>query len=185
MINWDTYQAAYQAADQKTKDTLHSSLIPECVAEAVRKYELDATHQKTLVGLFSEKVLGLVTNDELVAQMRTAGIPAAAVINNEISQCLSTQKATVLDTSLVAEKTPTDEAVDTPIKLTAIPPAQPSETIQESDNSLESDIAETEAALNAIPKIRTMVQDAQESTTHTSSQSELLDKNNRWDTKEG
>jgi hypothetical protein len=183
MIDWNTYQAAYQAADQKTKDTLHSSLIPECVAEAVEKYELDAAHQKTLIGLFSEQVLGLVTVEKLIQQMRTAGIPAAAVISKEISQCLSTQKPTILDTSLEEEKPPVDEVVDAAEIPTVTPIVSTLEASQTLNNSLASDIAETEAALNAIPKIRTMVHDAQESTTHTSSQSELLDTNNRWGTK--
>lgn len=164
MIDWDTYQAAYQAADQKTKDTLHSSLIPECVADAVQKYELDSAHKKTLVGLFSEKVLGIVTDSALIEQMRAAGIPSATVICNDISQCLNTKKPSVLDTSLAAE----DASAATP---------NPGAT-QVTNNSLASDIAETEAALNAIPRIRTMGQDAEE-TTHTSSQSDLLDKSNR------
>lgn len=182
MIDWNTYQAAYQAADQETKDTLHSSLIPECVAEAVKKYELDASHQKTLVRLFSGKVLELTTDDELVEQMRTAGIPAAAVISQDILQCLSTQKPTILDTSL-EEETPSEKTTDTPTELPDTPVIPVVEAKPSSNDSLESDIAETEAALNAIPKIRTMVQDVEESTTHTSSQSELLDKDDRWATK--
>jgi len=184
MINWDTYQAAYQAADQKTKDTLHSSLIPQCVAEAVAKYELDEPHQKTLVGLFSEKVLELVTDDELVAQMHTAGIPAAADISQDILQCLSIQKPTILDTSLAVEEPAPEKTTDTLPEESSITPATPAAEAEQSTNdSLEADIAETEAAFNAIPKIRTMVQDAQESTTHTSSQAELLNKANRWNTK--
>ena len=172
MIDWNTYQTAYQAADQQTKDTLHSSLIPECVDDAVKKYELDTSHKKVLIGLFSEQVLGIVTDSELIKQMKTAGIPLATVISGDVTQCLTTKKPSVLDTSLAPEDTPSDAATDTPA-LTA-PQAKPEPT-----SSLESDIAETEAALNSIPKIRTMVQDAQESTTHTSSQAELLDKNNR------
>lgn len=53
-------------------------------------------------------------------------------------------------------------------------------TTNEFDSTLESEIAETEAALNAIPQMRTMVQDAKESKTHTTSQSDLLNKQNRW-----
>jgi hypothetical protein len=162
MIDWNTYQTAYQAADQETKDRLHSSLIPECVADGATKHQLDSSQTKILIGLFSEKVLGLLTDEQLTEQLQKAGIPAAASVNSDISQCLDTKKPAVLDTSLESE-----EATQTP----DTPAAQ--------QNSLETEIAETEAAFNAIPKIRTMVQDAQESTTHTSSQAELLDKKHR------
>jgi|AntRauTorckE6833_2_1112554.scaffolds.fasta_scaffold07650_2 hypothetical protein len=186
MNDWDIYQTAYQAADQKTKSTLHSSLIPECVTEAVKKYELDASHQKTLVGLFSKKILQIVTDGELIEQMKTAGIPSASTISSEISQCLSTKKPTVLDTSLVSgEGTDSEvaESVNTSAQPTDAPSIPAPEASQTPDSSLDSDIEETEAAFNAIPKIRTMVQDAQESPTHTSSQSQLLDRSNRWDKK--
>lgn len=166
MIDWNTYQAAYQAADQKTKDTLHTSLIPECVAEGVTKHNLDRAHTKILIGLFSEKVLGLITDAQLIAEAQTAGIPSAPEVSTSISQCLDTKKPAILDTSLVD---------DEPVDSTDTPPAAKPNV----EKSLESEIAETEAAFNAIPKIRTMVQDAQESTTHTSSQAALLDKKNR------
>jgi hypothetical protein len=166
--NWEQYQAAYQAADQKTKDILHSSLIPECVAESIKKYKLDESNQKVLVELFSEKTLSLLSEPRLVEEMRKAGIPSASIVSTEINQCIQTKKPAVPDTSLVTERKIASD------KVTG------GATNSPQPDSLETDIAETEAALNAIPHIRTMVTDAKESKTHTTSQSDLLDKENRW-----
>jgi hypothetical protein len=189
MIDWDTYQTAYQSADQSIKDILHSSLIPECVAENIKKYELDTSNQKVLVGLFSEKTLGLVDEAQVVEQMRTAGIPSATAVANDITQCLQTKKPTAADTSLTTGELTNNEAEPHPATptnslgeakvLTADAPKA-----REVNSTLDTDIAETEAALNAIPKIRTMVQDVESTTAHTSSQSELLDKTNRWKPKQ-
>jgi hypothetical protein len=100
--------------------------------------------------------------------MRKAGIPSASIVSTEINQCMQTKKPAVVDTSLITERK------IAPDKVTgaAAESAQP--------GSLETDIAETEAALNAIPQMRTMVTDAKESKTHTTSQSDLLNKENRW-----
>jgi hypothetical protein len=180
MIDWDTYQAAYQAADQKTKDTLHSSLISECVANCVTKHELDASNQKTLIQLFSEKTLSLLTDAQVTEEMRKEGIPSATVISNEISQCIATKTPAVADTSLAPEESPTNTTTAAPTRPPT-PPTNPSpQTSPNQKKSLESEIAETEAALDAIPKMRTMAQDVQESPTHTSSQDELLNKDDRW-----
>lgn len=124
--NWETFHTAYLASDQKTKDILRSSLIPECVNEIIKKFELDKTHQKTLVQIFSNKVLGLLNEESTIDALRKEGIPAAKVIHTEISTCLSTKKPTIADTSF--------------------------ETETELNSDLSSDIAETEAALEAMPK---------------------------------
>jgi hypothetical protein len=189
MINWDTYQTAYQSADQSIKNTLHSSLIPECVAHNIKKYELDASNQKVLVTLFSEKVLSLVDEAQVIEQMRTAGIPAATAVANDITQCLQTKKPTIADTGLNSRELADNKPEAQPVtevrsgeEETVLATDTPK--VMDMNSTLDTEIAETEAALNAIPKIRTMVQDAENTTAHTSSQSELLDRTNRWEPKQ-
>lgn len=194
MTDWETYQTAYQAADQATKDILHSSLIPECVATNVSKYELDPSHQKILVTLLSEKTLGLIDEPQLVEKTRQAGVPAAQMICTDIQQCLQTQTPSIADTSLeaTAEKPETQTVPVNQAKPAAPTSSEPAaavdtavKTPEETEtSSLASEIAATEAALKSIPKVRTMAQDAQESTDHSSSQEELLNKSNRWTPKE-
>jgi len=188
MSDWNEYQAALQKTDEQTREKIRSSLISDCVAAAVTKYELDASHTKILVRIYVDVLLDLVTPESAVEQIRSAAIPAAAVVHTEIWDCMQTNQPKFADNSEQITNEyrvdSADETVDTPVKLTAIPLAQPATVERESISSLASDIAETEAALNAIPKIRTMVHDAQESTAHTSSQSELLDTNNRWGAKQ-
>ena len=188
MIDWDTYQTAYQAADAKTKETLHSSLIPECVAEQVKKHQLDDSHHKTLVRLMSEKVLGLRTQPEVIEAMKQAGIPTSSIIYTDLDQCLETKKPTVADTGLdegeVREEAPeaeprlvtpqsnTTASDKAPAKSPAAPASEPQ------SNDLASEIKAAEAEFDSIPKIKTMAKDAQEANTHSSSQDALLRKNN-------
>lgn len=171
MENWDQYQAAYQSADQATKSILHSSLIPECVADAVRKYELDDSHRRVLIALFSAELLKLHTAEECVEQLRAAAIPAAKVIHSEISTCLTTKKPSITDTSLVEvvpEEVTSAPAIptttSTPIKITAEPPQNLSLTPAAfdtvgSNDALAKEIAEAEAAFHQLRPIRTMAHD--------------------------
>ena len=177
MQNWEQYQAAYQAADQKTKDIVHSSLISECVTAAVTKYELDISQTRTLIQIFASKVVGVADETATTESMRSVGIPAAAVICKEIVECLNTKKATVADTALI-EIVGTEEELSTiiPIQTTSTPVPQPPTT-----PTLAEELAEAEAALHQLQPIRTMASDMQtlrpesEVTHQASSQDFLLD----------
>lgn len=188
MSDWNEYQDALQKTDESTREKIRSSLISDCVAATVSKHELDTSHTKILVQIYVDVLLDLVTPEVAVEKIKSAAIPEAAMVHTEIWNCMQTSQPTSADSSeqITAQyrDDTTTETVAAPDKRTAIPPLQSAKVVEKPHDSLASDIAETEAALNAIPKIRTMVQDAQESTTHTSSQAELLDKNNRWFTKE-
>ena len=173
MSDWNEYQDALKKTDEQTRKKIRSSLISDCVAAAVTKYELDASHTKILVRIYVDVLLDLVTPETAIEQIRSAAIPAAAEVHAEIWECIQTIQPEFIDSSQQITNQHAGNASEIPTP----------ETSQMRDNSLKSDIAETEAALNAIPKIRTMVQDAQESAIHTSSQSELLDTNSRWGTK--
>ncbi len=191
MENWEQYQKAYQAADEATKSKLHSSLIPECVALTVKKQQLDDNHQKTLVQLFSEKLLGLTNEEQMKQTMRTAGVPNAEVVLQEITTCLSSHTASIADTSLIEEAAPTEKATEAPADTTpstpqSVPvnpevasepkptPAQTPESERTNANDLASEIEKAEAEFDAIPKIKTMAQDAQDVTEHSSNQDSLL-----------
>jgi|GEM_PF-1501096 len=149
MQNWEQYQAAYQAADQTTKDKLHSSLISECVDESVKKYELDTSHRKILMQLFASKVAGIMDTAGTTEAMRTAGIPAATVISKEIDECIATKTPTIPDTSLV-EEGETSEVTKQSVEVT--PP-------EFTPDTLAVELAETEAAFKQLQPIRTMAHD--------------------------
>jgi len=188
MSDWNEYQDAFKKTDEKIREKIRSSLISDCVGAAVTKYELDASHTKILVRIYVDVLLNLITPETAVEQVRSAAIPEAAAVHTEIWDCIQTSQPESADSSEQITIEYSDDASEEPAAETKNAPATPAastaEVSQTPISSLASDIAETEAALNAIPKIRTMVHDAQESTTHTSSQSELLDTKNRWDTKQ-
>lgn len=165
MDNWEQYQTAYQAADQKTKDIIHSSLIPECVSAAVLKYELDDSHIRTLIQLFANKTVGLADETQTINAIRSAGIPASSVVYNEITKDLETNKPTIADTSLVQIDSTHMEArpVTTNVKIQSAPAAVVAvETpVPTTRTELAAELAETEAAFSQLQPIRTMAHDMQ------------------------
>jgi hypothetical protein len=167
-MNWNEYQTAYQAADQTTKDKLHSSLIPECVGEAVTKYELDSSHRRILIKIFSRKTVGLHDDASTAEAMREAGIPAAAVICKKINQCMATKTPAIADTSLVEDgQTGNKIGQSVPVNTTTTPVttvqqptvANPHNNQETPSNTLAAEIAETEAAFKQLQPIRTMAHD--------------------------
>jgi hypothetical protein len=188
MSDWNEYQAALQKTDELTREKIRSSLISDCVAAAVTKHGLDASHTKILVQIYVDVLLKLITPEAAVALIRSAAIPSAAEVHAEIWEHIQTNQPKFTDFSQqittqyqdIASANLASESAESLVVTSEIPVPEANGS---SNSLLESEIAETEAALNAIPKIRTMVQDAQESTTHTSSQSELLNTQNRWNTK--
>jgi len=186
MSNWEEYQTALKNTDEGTRDKIRSSLISDCVETTVRKHELDASHTKVLVGIYVDVLLDLITSETAVEQVRSAAIPAASEVHEEIWSCLQANQPKFTDSSQQITDSYSGPKVETSIveKNSPTPTQPPKHSEASVAANLSDEIAETEAALNAIPKIRTMVQDAQESTTHTSSQSDLLKQSNRWVPKE-
>jgi len=160
MPNWETFQTAYLSAPETTKVLIDSDKIPVCVQKQVQAKTIDATLQSKVVLLLSHYQLATLTKDEVIAQCTQIGIPGASAVFQELESCT---KSPIRQESIASSAQPAEAAVN---------------------ETLESEIAETEAALNAIPQMRTMAQDAQETTEHTSSQSELLEKSNRWTPKQ-
>lgn len=150
MDNWEQYQTFYQAADSKIKDIIHSSLIPECVTDVVKKYELDDSHRSILIRIFMRNIVGMMSDSQTTVAIRTAGIPAALVISADINQCIQIKTATFADTSLVTE---TSEPIESSVKINT------PETPSTKQNNLEDELAAAEAAFHDLQPIRTMAQD--------------------------
>jgi len=182
MDKWEQYQAAYQKADQKTKDLIHSSLIPECVQKVIELKQLEASQKKLLVKITSDHILELLSNDEMVAEIRNIGVPDAESVSAEIMSCTTTMKPTVLDTSLIIDESTNTIQVNTNIKA---------------EHQLASEIAEAEATMQTIQPIRTMSHDMEtmrsvmnDEQVHTAaSQADILDRtttdkatDDRWNT---
>lgn len=160
-MNWDTYQAAYQAADTATKALVDGETIPECVRATIERRSLNTEHQRLLVRLTTHRVLNAISDQELHTALGAANIPQATTLAQELLQC-------ALGTSATPQ--------------TSIPPASVGATTWEPKSevsALDSEIAEAEHALQSIPKIRTMAQDmrgapAEPPTHQASSQDDLL-----------
>jgi hypothetical protein len=162
-MTWEAYQNAYHAADEATRALVDGDKIPRCVATSVENRSLDASHQRLLVQLMTHHTLAILSFDELVKQLQQAGVPNSTVTANELIACIGHTKATA---------TAIPSAETTPSAGTAEP--------EPAKEDLHSEIQETEADLQAIPKIRTMEADMRgqppSEPTHQSSQEDILQK---------
>lgn len=160
--------AAYEAAIDKQKFLYDSPESGALLWQLATKHDLiNQTKYTAFVMVVGDVILGLEKQTNLptlLSEKVDISFERAIKITGDIIDFLSqtntiqaSSVSTVEKNNVISEPTPT---------------------------SLESEIAETEAALNAIPKIRTMAQDAHETTAHTSSQADLLNKSNRWTPKE-
>ena len=154
-MNWEQYQTAYQAADDSTKALVDGEKIPQCVQTTVNSHQLDASHQRLLIQLCTYRALGVTSTESLQTNMKAAGVPNAEVVITELLTCIGIQAVSSIPKPEIVTEKKTDE--------------------------LNAEIKEAEAALESIPKIRTMAQDMRgtqtvDETVHTSSQEELLRK---------
>ena len=147
-FDWDTFQTTYLAASQEEKDLIDSNAIANCIEYQIGFKTIDESHQSVVKTLCAFHLLQLVSAEDAVKEMQALGIPNASEIFSTLQNCLKS-----------AQTVPV--TLDTPVP---IPPP----------SSLATEIEEAEAAIKAIPKIKTMAQDAQGVPTHTSSQDSLL-----------
>src|SRR6056297_940640 len=103
MDNWEQYQKAYQTAAEETKSLIHSSIIPESVDRTIKEHGLEPEQKKTLMLEFSNHILGITDENELIENVRKLGTPNANEVVSEILNFIKNNEPTVLDTSLVTD----------------------------------------------------------------------------------
>lgn len=153
-FDWDTFQTAYLAASEETKELIDSDSIANCIEYQIGFKTIDESYQSTVKTLCAFHVLKLLSTEEVTREMQTLGIPNAGEIFTTLQNCMQNAKGEAPES---VESTPVP-----------IPPAP---------TDLTSEIKEAEAAIQAIPKIKTMAQDAQAASMYSSSQESIL--NNR------
>jgi hypothetical protein len=138
MFTWETFQTTYRSASPEIKAVIDSELIPICVHNLEKNQQIDRSHYRDVVKLYSLFILNAIDENTMVEEMKKIGIPDSRVVFYNLQIC--------------REKTPLtfasyDEPTDEPVDLSA-------------------DIAEAEAVLNTTQPIRTMANDMQTNKTH-------------------
>jgi hypothetical protein len=189
MYDLETLQAAYKQATDEQKSVVDSDIIPVCVRGVVITNQLDESHFKKIVRIFSLFVLGVLTESQVISHMRELGVPEGKNIFDSLQSCKSNRVADESEAGpSEAEPASETEAPVVQENITATPP-------EAVNGDLSSDIAEIEATLEASPHIRTMSNDiavaqSGEGVTHVSSQDNIIEpkakeaslKEPRWET---
>jgi hypothetical protein len=86
-LTWKQFYSSYAVAPDEVKATIDSTQIPTCVKKAVATHQLDSTHYRELVKLYSLYVLDVINQQAMVEEMRQLGIPDGKAILTELEQC--------------------------------------------------------------------------------------------------
>lgn len=132
-IDWETYQTAYQKADQETKQILDSTIIPNCVINLIETKTLDKSQKNDLVNLFCDYTLNLYTVDDVITTMKQMGIPSSKEAFDLFIECKN-NKVTA-GNQLGQTITKTHESDES--GLIRIPPFK---SVSESESSDKSDL---------------------------------------------
>lgn len=155
--DWEKFQEGYKNASDEVKKLIDSNQIVICVSEFCDRNSLSQDLKKKIILMYVDKLLKLVSDNDFDKYV----IEVSGLSHDKISNEL------ILINSCVANS---KESI-------------PANTTEE---SILSEIAETEAALKTIPPLRTMANDGKqigyesvEENTYTSHQSAILNESKR------
>jgi len=153
-FDWNTFQTNYQAASDETKNLIDTDVIANCIQYQLGYKTVDESQQRAVKTLCAFSILEVISSEEAVTEMQTLGIPNANEVFTTLQTCINSAKFIQSNT--------------------VVPPPTKTESDTTVEKDLASEIEEAEAAFNAIPKMKTMVQDTEQTSTYSSSQEALL-----------
>lgn len=125
-MNWESFEHAYQAADEQTRAKIDSGQVADCVAKVVAEGLVAEGMQSPLINIFSHFVLNNLSELEVVKQLEYLGIPRAVDVLERITPCLTQTPDTTSHPDLSSAIAETEAALQqraTPPPTT--PPATP------------------------------------------------------------
>ncbi len=149
IISSEEFTLAVNNTDEATRLIIYSTQLYDC-AEKILSTNTSAVDPSDTLLPLGYMLLKLQTIDEAAAELKTLGVSDSLKFIADVKECIEAKKTSAVQTSI----TETEATV----------PAQ----------DLASEIEEAEAAIQAIPKVKTMAQDAQAANMYSSSQETLL-----------
>lgn len=138
MHDWEKFQTAYKNASPHIKKLVDSTTIPSCVKKEMTDNGIDSKHQKILVKIFTDYVLGMTEKTLVSNALASLGISNSNHVFTRVEQNIHSAQE-YIDSALDFENA--------------------GSVIIHSQNTLTADIAETEAILAGAPHVRTMARD--------------------------
>ena len=118
VVNWEKFQTALQNASKDKQELVNSDAIPNCARGVLISKQLDDSHLKSLVQLYSLFVLDASFEGEILEEMRRLGIPDSKEVLDALQVCREKNPAAEGGdlSSDIAEAEATLQAIPPPVR---------------------------------------------------------------------